>query len=282
MDWEKAKSILLIVFISLNIFLLANVSYNKLSKGNPKEALVNTQAILKNENIQLECDIPGLSGTMGKIEIHDTPNFSMRNVAEKLLGSKNALPDELRTGQQFSSRGKEFSIENAASFVYRDSNPIGKWNISQKRTLEKDIRKFLNANGINDTGFILDTYEKTSENTVLVSFFFKHEGLNVFSNSISALVSEKGIIELKCSIRRTGALSRDSAKILPAYKVLIINSGKLAGSVITGIDIGYNKEGIVDDDADSSINQKPIWRVKIEGNAPRFFDAVTGVEKDGG
>lgn len=281
MDWEKAKSILLIVFISLNIFLLGNISYNVLSKGNPKEALTNTETILKNKNVQLKCDIPSLSGTMGKIQISGTPNFSMHSVGERLLGNKNVLPEEMHPGQPFAFQGKEFTVRDAASFFYKDNNPTGSWDISQKKTVERAVRKFLSANGINDAGFVLDLYEKTSENAVTISFFQKYEGLNVFSNRITALVSDKGIKELTCNIQQTGALSRESAKILPAYKVLITNSDKLAGLVIASIDIGYNTKDIVDDEVDS-FYRKPLWRVKVEGSAPKYFDAITGVEKKGG
>lgn len=278
MDWGKAKSILIIVFIALNIFLMGNISLDKLSKGSQRDAIQSTQTILGNNGIRLTCKIPDFDGTMGRIEIYDEPYFNIKRAAVKLMGSKTEIPDKIEPKWRLSDGKKEFVLEDAYTFKYTDNSPEQKWDVSRSKTVEKRVRKFLEDNEINASGFIVDEYEEMAGGHKRIAFRQKYEGLNIFSNTITVVVSDKGVSELECSARKPGKLEKNSAKVIPAYKILLTYFSDLSGTVITGIDIGYNmnREGIGEEEES---NPKPVWRIRMEGAEAKLFDANTGMEK---
>lgn len=274
MDWGKAKNILIIVFLILNIFMLGNISLNALSQNNSKEAIAITESILQSKNIRLESKIPSFTGAMGKIEINDEAYFNMQRAAAKLMGSKAALPSELKSGQRISDQNKEFTIEDNAAFTYRDSNPQEKWDVTQKKSLEKRIRKFISDIGISEAEFVLDSYDQLSDGAMKLVFVHKYQGLYIFSNTMTAVITEFGVKELACSIKKPVGISRDAQKVIPAYKILLTSYGNSPNTVITSIDIGYNMD-MLDKDM-KTFYAAPVWRIKTKDRKPEYFDAIIG------
>jgi regulatory protein YycI of two-component signal transduction system YycFG len=56
MDWSKAKNVLIVIFLALNVFLLFT-NYDTLSSGRTvsKEILSNTESVLNSRGVKLKC-----------------------------------------------------------------------------------------------------------------------------------------------------------------------------------------------------------------------------------
>ena len=58
MDWSKAKSVLILVFIILNIFLAYNIMLLYNDEGISAHIIENVENILMDNGVELKCQIP--------------------------------------------------------------------------------------------------------------------------------------------------------------------------------------------------------------------------------
>jgi len=269
MDWGKAKSILIILFLILNIFLGYNLFIERLSPQVSSSQLKAAESILKERGITLKTKIPPNSEIASRLAFEGVGQFDMSKTASKLLGVDSSIIGEntvLNNGE------KQFSIENRYTFIYTNKSPDSPIEINNAKELEASIKKFLKDAGLPTSDLVLDdiNYRESTANVVFIQQKGKYK---LFNNYVEVKASKEGIEYLKCSLQKPSTTKKDE-RIMPAYKVLFQNLWDNNGMVISSIELGYTI-----DETDGEITgyyERLHWRVKTEDGKSMFFDAITG------
>jgi len=272
MDWEKAKNIIITLFLILNIFLFYNLVQEKWSPAVSKEQISSAENILKDKGIKLNTKIPTISGNFPKLTFQGIPEFDLKKVTSKLLGTDkyaNSDSNLLINGD------KQISIENKYTFLYTNKSPQGDISLDNNKEIEKYLMKFLSEAGFSTDGLVLDSLDRQPD-SVTVTYVQKKGDYKLFDNSIEAVVTKSGISQLKCCLQTPSKKNNDES-IMPAYKVLLKNMEQLNGVVISSIDLGYTISE--SNDGMTGYTERLYWRVEIMDGKPLDYDAVTGEPK---
>jgi regulatory protein YycI of two-component signal transduction system YycFG len=272
MDWGRAKSIIIIIFLILNIFLAYNLVMERWSPQVSGAQLKKAESILKERGITLKTKMPENSEISTRLAFEGVGQFDMNKIASKLLGKDVTVKDESTV---LNNGDKEFSIENRYTFIYTNKSPNSAIDINNTKGLAANIKKPLRDAGLPAGNLILDRTD-IKDGMADVVFIQQYGKYKLFNNYVNVKASKEGIVYIKCSLQKPSATKKDEMlrRIMPAYKVLLQNLWNNSSMVISSIDLGYNK-----DETDGEMTgyyEKLRWRIKTEDGTSMDFDALTG------
>lgn len=275
MEWSKAKNVLILTFIILNIFLLVNLSLSKFRGEVSKEAVANTVEILSKRGISVKCDIPGYSSDTGMLENINNENYKL-NIASKLLGNNNLNLMQLKKGKELVLGDRKLTVFDDDTLIYKDSSPDFQLDIADQAETLKNIKKYLKSIGLPSANYDIDKLIKSPDNNITLTFVEKYKKFIIFDNYIEVSASNKGISGVTVKLNRAGNITKNQKKIIPAYIVLLNNFSEKKKMVITDIDFGFKK--FVDDNDTRDLLDSPVWRIRSEDGGEWFYRAVDGKE----
>ena len=275
MDWARAKSILILVFLTLNIFLLTYISIYRFGQGISRETITDTVQILGTKGIVLECEIPLYNDATPRL-VYRNGRFNRERIVQKLMGIPGLSAEEISSSMELTAGDRKLVFTDENSFVFSDSAPAGSMDISGKDGTEKLLRGFLEDIGLKVTGFRLDGYIQNDDGSVTCIFTEKYKKFMVFDNYIRVVVSGNGVSRIECKYRNVKGFSQDKVKVMPAHLVLLKNFGYGENTTVTGISIGFKGYGAEQNVMEYS--EGPAWRITVKGSRPRYFKASDGEE----
>lgn len=195
MEWEKAKTFLIIMLIILNIGLFA-LNYFDDKKYHISESQIESiDYLYEKYNISSDVSYPETFYPLPYLKLSDQkPDSSV--LTENLFGENELLK---RTSEQyktvFKSDTKTLTIDNSfAYFVINEYKSLGKVSIGEaKDTANEFIRKL----GEDYSMFVFD-YLNEYDDASLVTVYYVEEfkGFKIFSNTIEMEISTDGIVQL--------------------------------------------------------------------------------------
>lgn len=254
MDWSKAKNILIITFVFLNIFL-AVILFNILNSENISASTIkDTVKALEDRGVSIsEDDIMKYKNNMGKL-VYKNFEFDRGLVLSNFLGGTHNIEDT-KTNSEIISGGKKILFENGHSFTFENSEPD---NINGGLDNEDIINKYLKQKfkglKIPISDFKLDECKNGSE----YIFRQKFKGFWVYKNEIIVTVVNGGITRVECRYRKVDYISKGK-EIIPLYQVLIKNFTGINNIVVKNIDIGFMENEIEKDTKE--LGDIPVWRI---------------------
>jgi len=255
-DWSKAKNILILIFIVLNVFLLAYLGVYTKSSNISKEAVTSTLNVLKKNGIVIDpmCVMPKYN--------KKTPML--------VLESENNLVFSEDSSTDFGNLNQNKNIDADKNI---DLNSI--------KNIEKYSRDYLATLGIKISNFILDEYAKNSNETVTLVFIEKYKGFFVYDNKISVNISENGIKNITLNIKKIKGFTKTPSVNMPAHQVLLKYFYSKKDITIKSIDIGFKGFDGGDDEQESKETfQGPAWRITTDDGRKIFLKAYNGEEID--
>jgi len=277
MDWSKAKSILILLFLTLNIFLIVYISAYKLGQGVSRETLADAREILYSRNVKLECEIPAYNSETSRL-IYENGRFDRSKIAELLLGSVYQLSEKDGKDSELADGSKKLVFKGSDLFVFTDGKPSGQLDISDKDEVEKQLRELLTGMGMQMSAYKLDWFYKNSDGSAAFVFTEKHRQFLVFDNYARVTVENGGISYLECRYKKVKSLSKEMTRIMPAYKILLKNFGSSESAAITIIDIDIGFKGYNPEKDAKQYSEGPAWRIMMENGTARYFKAYDGEE----
>lgn len=274
MDWARAKSIILVLLIFFNIFLLSRVISFANEQNIPRITLQNTISILEKRGVGLECEIPRENSDKQRL-IYGNVDYNKDMLIKKLIGNPDKTVDSADGSKTYENTGRMLIFYSDGLITYTDKSPS--LHINAK---EKDIRRFLEGTGLVNSSYILDDCSNKQGKGVVFNFIQKYKGCLVFDNYIKIIVTGKGVTYIETRSRQIKGLSPDKVSdISAAYQVLLGNFDGSRKVVITGIDMGYKNAGSQEQVNIESSEQPPVWRIKLKGsNMPLYFRTSDGKE----
>lgn len=273
MDWKKAKSILITVFIILNIVLAVSL-YNELKMDEiPQQTISNTQKILGQNNIHIECPIPRYTGNDYTLK-YEEKALNEKKIADILLGD-NYIKD---TENLYKKDSKSLIFHEESGFEFIDSGNNLLINGDIKNGVDKYLREIFNKIGLPFDEFKQDGYYPNVENgqKVQVTYKGQYKDYAVFDNYIDVEVSNSSIKSIKYHYRKPiSIMMKKDVFVIPSYEILITKMTKYPGISITQVDIGF--KGYAKNGNNTKTSYEGLsWRIKTYNGEEYYFNARNG------
>lgn len=263
MDWSRAKTILIYLFIILNIFLLVTNVYTSSSIRFASDYTRQAKEYLKSRDIRINANIPNISGEIGTIvysqcEIDlsklDKSVFENNKTSSKSNYEINALNETMNI-----SDNDEVYITyklDSAEHLFNDPD------IFSQRAL-----KYAEGLGYKKKDLHL-LYQEKSEDLLRLTFVAKYKEALLFEQVISFELEPHGNLSVRFParvVKRTNA----PAEVLSIYQVLVM-AALPQGTTIERVDFGYKQLD------EGEFYDTPVWRIVLDNGQTMFYNAYTG------
>ena len=191
MNWAKAKTILIIVFLLLNVFLF--MIYSSIQTSKSETDVRQLTQVLEKNNIILPQNI--LKKTPARLQSVELLNLAGDNQSCAAYFLKDGYTAVSDTEYK---KGSQTLLINRSTVEFIDSDPQDSsyQGISEERT-EKKVSKELEQLGIpEDTLQCVRTFRNVSEHLVLV-YNLTYRGFSVFNSAVQVIVCPNGITNIK-------------------------------------------------------------------------------------
>jgi len=269
MDWVKAKNIIIVLFIALNVYLAVNIILYYKNNGISQETIIEVKKLLSNDGIILNCEIP--NNTVCFRLNYKNAESGKTLITEKLLVNVITPTNKIEDGKVMTSGSKSLEFGKENTFNYVDTNPQDSVNISSYDEVIEYSQDFMYAHGISFSDYFVESYQTNKDSNISLRFIEKYKGYLVYNNFAEITVSSKGIRGLKYGKVELLSLGKTQIEIVPAYKILIKNLIGGKSKIISSIDIGFNctypSEG-------TNYDAVPEWRIRTNDGKVQYFTAV--------
>jgi YycH protein. len=280
MDSARAKSIVLILLVAFNMYLLSRVVVANGYQQVSKETIANTGKILESRNVELDCKLTRYNSDTPKLEFGNSglSNTDMGIIAGKFLGEPYVKLETSDSNPVYERDKKKITFNDKFGYTYEDKNPTGTVDIIHIKETEKYLKEFFKKKGLGYNSFTLDEQPVKQGSVIVFNYIEKYKSFLVFENYMKVKVSDKGVSYLEVWQREIINLTRN-VSILAAYQILLDNFTGDDKVIITSVDIGYKLPADYEQNQLQSSEQLPVWRVKIKGdNQPKYYSVSDGKE----
>lgn len=277
MDWAKAKNILIFMFVLLNLFLAITLITLFNSDNISGEAIENTDKVLENRGIVLDCEIPLYNKEMGTL-ISSNSILDKDLIIKGFFGEVKYIEETFNESINAVCGNKKLVIEKVNTFVYNNSDPKEAVYLADTKRVQSYLANLFKEMKVPFEKFYFDKTEETSEGQKIYTFRQKKEGFWLYSNYVEVAISKNGITYLKYNNRNAKEIT-GRQKIVPAYQILVKNLTDDSGTVISKIDLGFGEQFVGDDT--KVLDDIPVWRItakKSEKIVERYFKVYNGEE----
>ncbi|MEL3974739.1 two-component system regulatory protein YycI [Rossellomorea oryzaecorticis] len=258
MDWSKTKTIFIVVFLILNIFLLT-IFIKKISEPEVL-ADTSTQQSLESVNITYPDDLTAPKEGMNETDISATSKKFTDGVKESL-------------------KNQEVSVLNDNTLYSTLDEPYALGDKLSEDELKEKLRAFLEEYTIDGDQYTFREYNKEN---LTVSYNQTYNGKPLFHNASAEIVlelnNENEIVSYKQTMMEDiQAFGKVSRVINPLESLQILaDSGKIEpDSKVTSFEQGYSTEVPI---SDSQV-LTPTWHYVVEKNEKKqdlYFTAFEG------
>jgi len=270
MDWSRAKNILLIVLVLLNLFLFFNVLNVRESLDIAGSSRKEIKQALETAGIVVMGNIPSYNRPVARICFIEDGTENKRSMIGKLIGIQDERATKsITAGSVWKNSGQTLHFE-ADFFIYTDEDRKTVIPSDDDKKLEQRLLSWIRESGISREKFFLDTLVREGENLTAVCVQV-YKNMPIFSNKIIFTLEGNLLKKVQGSMKIFDAikLSTAEAQVVPADIVLLGGKEKVQG-VVHSISLGYLR---LDDE---DLYETPVWRVTIASGEKLWFNAYTG------
>jgi regulatory protein YycI of two-component signal transduction system YycFG len=290
MDWAKAKSILIAVFLIINSFL----AYVILGDNNGSVRYVdseNTQRVtdyLTGKGIVVKGQIPERKLDMFSISVKY--KLFMKDDIKGLLFSPEENVEESKTGNTVSLKGKTVtvSIKDNRELEYTD-NSIGPAADIDEKACSKKIKEFLARLGMKDDASIRKVEDAEGYKRFIYSQAFKDA--EIFNSHMEFYVNDSGIYKARIVWFETVKQAGKRAEVIsPVIALLAVpehnENNALPSREVLQIQQGYYFGTGANEQVDVSVVEEgtafTVWKITTDTDIiyiNAYNEKVEGVEK---
>ncbi len=268
MDWSRAKNIILVVLILLNIFLFFNVMNVKSSYNITRQYQNNAKQALEAAGILVTGTIPNNYEPMSRISYVEKDLPEYQKIVNSLTdGDYSSAADTENPFWENEGRKLEFSADK---FVYTDKTGTTSFNVDDEKKLDRQLLTWIKDNNLSSISFIQKSLTK-DDNMVTVEYIQKNNKTHLFSNRIIFTIENKMLTRVEGSKRvlYNIKLSKQKDEIISPNIILLTGRNKIQG-VISSIVLGYIRP------KGEELYDIPVWQINFHSGDEMFFNAFTG------
>lgn len=265
MDVAKAKTVVIIMLIAFNLFLLANNLMYYDSQTVSKDMLENTVTILKQRGVTLECEIPSSAGEGYRL-VYIAGELDRDSIAMKLLGKGYETSAD---GNVMFHDGKRLEFDGDTRFTYTDKASVQIDNVSEKEAREAAL-SFMKNKGLLNGRYVPDETAQNNDGGWVFDYIESYNGSLLYDNCFTVRVKGKTVAALVYQKQQIKGFSSNGIERIEAYQALLSRFKEGSDAVITSIDSGYKLDESRMDEMES-VELLPVWRVKIKGEPDPIY-----------
>ncbi|MGE5328178.1 MAG: two-component system regulatory protein YycI [Deltaproteobacteria bacterium] len=279
MNWARVKTILIIVFLIVNIFLLFKVNQKYSQKELKAEEISNLKNLLSSNEIVLEAALPAQIKLLPRMKV---TNYIVEEnqTTNKILGTSKWKVINNGVEQIYSSDRKQLKYDGNGFVEY--TIDIGKEEalkllsneIKAKEVIRNTLNKYLK----------LDKYTEgnvsRSKNGIIIEYLYFSNKSEILNNYINVNVIPEGEIIIRQGLIEDNGFTSKSKKITPVDMIIELvrvlkDKGK---TTVKEISIGYYADLNKANEIVRFGEADPAWKVKTD-RGTFIFDAYTGIMK---
>ena len=271
MDWKSAKTILILVFTALNL-VLAITLYQNIKGGEiSQETIYNTQKILEQNDVHIECPIPRYTGKDFILQYEETI-LDKKKVLNSFFGDKYSII----SNNMYIKGTEKLAFNSDSSFEYIDTGTNKKITSESKSSVEAYLKEITKQMGIPFNEYQPDSFSSlvSGEGTRAV-YKGIYNGYSVFDNYIEVIVANSGLKSLKLHYKKPMAITGRDVNVIPVYQILITKITNYPGIFISDVDMGFKGLTKVDKET-KTLYEGLSWRIKTDEGKEFYFNATNG------
>lgn len=259
MNWPRVKTILIFLFLVVDIGLLATIIVPSVGLSRiPQETIENTATLLSSHGIEISPDIiPARRESLGIIELYNLwPD--PHNLSQKLIGTGEPADDNVYVvGSKkliLSSDGFVYDNTGSENSIAHELIDLG---IDVRENLynqgESSLRAWQAVNG--KKIFESEIYASQTDSTISVSgyWIFPDREKGIITNTPDTLIDVTGVLI-----------------------DFISNPLRDDGIRITSVEIGYSTGTAYRDMAHKLVSATPAYKISTDTGAYYMYDALSG------
>lgn len=271
MDLSRVKTLLIIAFLGLNLFLGYKLWFGRLSPGQgsvlSSSQVEEARQLLSEKGFELQAAIP-----------RQIPQLSLLTVSRRQKEPADWL--------QLFFAGEEYTAENAeggrlyladgASLLIRKNGQV----IYKKEPDDGDaeaatVESYLQEQGLWNDGLKLDLLFSVSEDVDCYRYVGTFQGFPLFSCATEVFLQDKQVVEVRINPLVPLGFSENKVtaiSALAAVKIFVAAGHNFSERKIADISLGYYSPSY---DA-SSWEAAPVWRIAAADGRAFYINAFSG------
>ncbi|MBT9154426.1 MAG: hypothetical protein DDT39_01100 [Firmicutes bacterium] len=288
MDWSRAKTILIIAFLVLNVVLAVQLYLLPMFdlSGRPVSPEVIKQ-LLEGKGVQLAVTLPR-RGPTAPFALLSTPAYSDREIttiARDLLGgnaARIAPGGSLGAEAAVSYRGDggQLVVVTARGLVsYENQKAAGGVSTFSAEEAARKAAVFVHER-IGETGFVFEGVTPLESGGFRVDYLQRFRGSYVFPGYITLVVKSEGVVAMWMHRLRVSFEVGTARRILSAHEAVLSlvnhrqNAGETGDLAVQKMDFGFHSP--IYDTVDPTWRGVPVWRIRTS-RGEFFLNAHSGV-----
>lgn len=264
MDWSKTKTILIISFLLLNIFLFLTIMLSDSGGVFQSDYIKYAKRYLDSKDIIIESKVPRQVSKVGRI-VYTPRVYDMSALANNIFGQTTSIPEKVDIFN-LEIGTKRLQLSDKELYII-DQLPDGKSIFENDEKLEKEVFGYLKKLGYKK-GILKGGKTKDLSTSKEFSYTVRHKDALVFDLTIWVKIDDDGVLSLSAP---TWDVKKENVQnqVLSPYQVLIM-ANLPNGSRIEDFVFGYLQfyEG--------DLYGNPVWQITLSKENRLFFDAYTG------
>lgn len=264
MNWARVKTILIVVFLIVNIFLVVKIvnknGPQRLSQGE----IENIKQLLSKNNITLKTQLPASIYFMRRIEV--TNNVAdMDGLADKLIGKSNWTKKKPhQTEILYVGENKELKIKKNGIFEYKiNQGVVNILSEAADSVIKEYLNNILKSYITSTEHYQLDSISRNLDGyDVKLKYVFK--GIEIFNNDIQAKIYKSGQIVITQGLVSFSGFAGKPKKVSPvdALVKLIEVVDSNTPTEINKISLGYFATVTRNDEIIKYEEAEPAWKIE--------------------
>lgn len=279
MDWSKAKTILIISFILVNIILVYNLILGERDIDLTVDKVFAEDVIdlLENKNIKLNTEIPQELGQLSPLLVQ-YEELNMGDINREYFGNK---ADMINKGEGLSllEYGDEkVTIVNGKLLIYESQKRQEEYNIEDIDEAAKLALEFLNNRGYNTSDLKL-SQSNVADGIYSLEFSKVYNDRYLESAFTNVMIDNTGVKKLERLWLNVREESNTKVSISNAHKAILglLNMNRAYNKTIEDISLSYYFDPEIHEYIENPEMAKqgraiPAWRVQFEGGYTVFLD----------
>lgn len=277
MDWSRAKTILIFIFLILNIFLVYNIS-----KQENKDIVVTQQeisdikAILEKSNIELKATISNKIKPKSFLKIEDFI-YKEEDLANRFFGSMEGVTKtNIPNAVVYKKGSKSIEIYSDKKLIYKDEAPTDNIEGFSKSKAINYVQNYLKTMGIYSKDAVVDRFDNVNYQ-YKINFKQELKGNQIFASYMNIELSNKGITRIERVWVKPVEFFDAPKDIKAPTEILLIfakdftNKEKVS---IDAISLGYYFP--LEDFKNATVSAIPAWKIELSTGQIFFYNAYDG------
>lgn len=295
MDWPRARGILLIAFLLVNLILAYSVwgptaLFPDVIGSQTRQQAIQVRTRLSERGFDLAVGIPPTPGPMRFLRVEYRPTLEFPNTGiEPSLRPQSSIETPMPLAFDGALGHPVPSIEKGTQALIYRPNATGTAELDVRldhhNELEQDVRRYLRAEQILPAGAQFSGVFPKPTGGVVVEYNPVFDSYPVFSGFVRTDVSTRGIETItKLWVQPKQYKDAPSKAVRPAAEAVLRLAGHLERSTnsrrtITDIRLGYyagRALTALQADVINGWDTVPVWRISLDTGEVYFINAFNG------